>query len=439
MAATRKQRVTTIEDLPADLLQQVFSHVPDFDPKLISLVSKQFLSVLNPTVRKLAITDSSSESHFQRLFRRFPCVKKIHVSSLKIDGALKAISSSDLALEKLQLWMFEYPMAVEYPGSDTMSKMSTSRVIRSVGSLQISWFLVGGADRKLVRARRMIDFVRLFPSLTELDFRYSFCWRNGGVESVTWKLPNLRRINLQDNRWLTDEIVAVLSLNCPNLESVNFEGCPNFTLDALHTFFRNNPRLVSVDLPRLPSASIPKMIECVRILKNVTHFSTGYGCVEDAVLQELAKSAPPLKSLILEYTFSPRYSMEGVSALLMACPGLERLTIDLPYSTGVRTQDRKMSEIVKELPSLKLISVQSRYPCLMTLFSLVWNCPLLETVRLARDPDPAKNMISVFPGAAGARPMKENYSIRSIEIRPQDNIARILLGAIHPYCPNLRK
>ncbi|KAL9664263.1 hypothetical protein QQ045_019662 [Rhodiola kirilowii] len=211
--------------------------------------------------------------------------------------------------------------AALHPALQTIEKMSTSRVIKGIKSLKLNLF-----DAQ--KEQTVVEFVNMLPSLTELDFSCCyFQWDDEGIHKVTSKLPNLKKINLTLNRWLTDKTLDILSSNCPKLESVNFEECLKFSSEAFYKFCCNNPQLSSVDMP----PSISKVVECVQALRNLNRLSLDTNHLEDAVLIALAESRPSLKSLVIRNAFGSNYTITGLSQLLAACPGLESLNISLPH------------------------------------------------------------------------------------------------------------
>ncbi|KAL9664826.1 hypothetical protein QQ045_020235 [Rhodiola kirilowii] len=420
-----------INYLPEDVLCQIFIHLDQCDLKSTSLVCKLFCSLSSTLLDKLHLLKHSSltYSDFRRLFKRFPGLKNmyINISGPKLDNFLMAISNSGLNLEELRLC--SKMNSLKYPEQQTMEVMSTSKVIKSIKSLHLNHGF--GRRRK---QQQLIKFISMFPWLIEFDFTY--LWDENGIHKVTLKFPNLRKISFSCNDRLTDKTLDILSSNCPKLESVNFQDCGTFTLDALHTFFCNNPQLSSVDMPCLYSPSISKVVECIQVLRNLNHLSLECDIVQDAVLIVLAKLRPPLKSLRLKGS-DKKYTMAGLILLLSACPGLEKLNIFLPFlhCENNNTHDAEMSIVVKRLPKLKHIELCFRTDvCQSTLFSLVQNCPLLE-ILLVECVSKA-NVKQVFDQGM-TRPTKRNYSIKSIFISPKDSNI-LLLSTLELYCPNLR-
>ncbi|CAM8920615.1 unnamed protein product [Rhodiola kirilowii] len=419
---TRKpKRISIIDYLPEDVLSQILSHLDHFDLKSTSLVCKLFCSLSSPLVRELTLGNSSD---FQGLFKRFPCVKNIGIDNfLNLDKALLAISNSDLNLEKLHLPLFEHP---QYPETPTIENMSMSSVIKGIKSLQLCWF--HGTAPKL----QIVKFINLFPAITELYITNAHIWEDKLIHKVTLKLPDLQKISLICYNIDNDETLAILSTNCPKLESVNFHGCW-FSPEALFEFFCNNPKLSSVCMPDFNSPSIYRVsvVECMQVLKNLNHLSLKSDHLEDAVLIRLAELRPPLRSLVIGRSFSQRYTMAGLSRLLPAYPSLESLDIHLPHRKrkNCKTHDAELSIIVKRLPNLKHITVWSRIVCQATLFSLIENCPLLETVLLMS----YSHHSEVYCDQGMARPIKKNYSIKLIAA----NIWLRLM--VQSYCPNMWK
>ncbi|KAL9663887.1 hypothetical protein QQ045_019281 [Rhodiola kirilowii] len=423
-----------IDYLPEDVLCQIFSHLHRLDIlKSTSLICKLFCSLSSLLVHELTLKDSSLTcSDLQRLFKRFPCVKKIRIEFPKLDNALLAICNFDLNLEKLEFWLRD--MNLQYPETQTMEIMSTSKVIKGIKSLLLYRF------HRRIKWQQVVEFINLFPSLTELDIGNGYRLNDVLIQKVTSNLPNLRKIDLCCNHRLTDTTLDTLSSNCPKLEAVNFQMCERFTPEGLYKFFCNNPQLNSVHMPKyfLLAASISKVVKCMQVLQNLNHVSLEDDVVHDAVLVALAESRPPLKSLVISCYLSQKYTMTGLSRLLSTCPDLESLEVNLPDAESCSTHDGDMSIVVKRLPKLKHIVVWSCIVCQATLFSLVQNCPLLETILFMRmDNGSAKQALCDQEGIP--RPTKKNYSIKFISVNVNTESDTWLLSTVEPYCPNLRK
>ncbi|KAL9679128.1 hypothetical protein QQ045_016984 [Rhodiola kirilowii] len=420
------ESVSIIHYLPEDVLRHIFIHLDDIDLKSTSLVCKLLCYISSPLVRKLTLENSSlTSSHFQRLFKRFSGTKNICIYDFSYLGSvLSAIFNSDLNLEKLHLRL-KNPL---YPFYQTIDKMSTSRVIKGIKSLKLDLF-------NLPKQHTVEEFVNQLPLLTELDFSRSFYhWDDKGIHKVTSKLPNLRKIDLRSNRMLTDKTLDILSSNCPKLESVNFVECMKFTPEALYKFFCNNPQLSSASVDWPPSIS--KVVECVQVLKNLNSLSLFGNHLNDTVLIGLAESRPPIKNLVISNAFDINYTMTGLSQSLSACPGLENLDINTPLFENCNTHDAELSIVVKRLPNLKHITIWSRFVCRATLFSLIQNCPLIETISLDRLSF-LRRIKKVYCDQGMSIPTKKNHNIKSIMIYPKSDIW--LLSAVESYCPNLRK
>ncbi|KAL9663495.1 hypothetical protein QQ045_018882 [Rhodiola kirilowii] len=434
MEERTNKRNSIVHYLPEDVLCQIFSRLDHIDLKSASLVCKLFCSVSSSLLKKLILKSSSSRlSYFnlQRRFKRFSSVQEIRINFRKLDNALLAITKSDLNLERLELSQLECPMKTR-----TIETMSTSRVINSIKSLNFSAY-------RGLPIGQVIRFINLFPSLIELAFSYEWKPKYKGIHKVLLNIPNVRKIT---HNWSpfgpADRTLDILSsTNCPKLESVDFGKC-TFTPEALFKFFCNNPQLTSVYMPNLHSPSIykaSKVVECIRVLRRLNHLSLAFCLVQDAVLIALAESRPTFKSLLLDLPRTEKYTMAGLSQLLSACPGLESLEVSLPYCQfkNCRTYDEEMSMLVHRLPKLKHIKVLFSVVCQATLFSLVQNCPLLETIVLLSDGN-YRYSRDVYCDQGMTRPTKKNYSIKSIKICPWDtNIW--LWETVESYCPNLRK
>uniref|UniRef100_A0A7N0V4W6 F-box domain-containing protein n=1 Tax=Kalanchoe fedtschenkoi TaxID=63787 RepID=A0A7N0V4W6_KALFE len=428
MAAKRMETSaeTTITDLPSDPLLLILAGLPPSDLQSVSLVSKSFLSLSNRFIRKLTFRSLPSDCSFRKIFTRFSCVKEVAIDSTRIGRALTAISSSALNLESLQISGFP-----SYPKQHHLLRLSGK--FEKLKALSLWWFSKVGVDQ-------IVEFIQLFPALEELDFKGSGEWNDVGIEKLSSKVPNLRKIDLSGNKKLTDRALDALSKNCVNLEDVCLEDHTELTPQGLCAFLRKRPNLKSIVLPNFvvlsPSELLP-VAEGLSNCKNLSHFSFGRTMAKDDFLCTIAKSRSTLKTLkiLCRQDQDPAYTIPGLSATLVAFQGLERLEVCLPHPSRNSCTDVKMSQLVKCLPCLKDIFVQSCYYTLYkTLFSLIENCPLLESICL--------HCLEISHNDRSDRHAppsltRRNYSIKCISLLPRpDEALKIVLKS---FCPSVKR
>ncbi|CAM8942131.1 unnamed protein product [Rhodiola kirilowii] len=411
----------TTVDLPSDLLLPILSRLDLKDRQSLSLVSKPFLKLSNRFVRKLSFKTLPDDRSFTQIFTRFTSVSQINLRTkgVGVARALTAISKSQLNLEVLKIR--DWPT---YPEQITLS-----------GKLNIKSLGLGYFPE--VKVDEVVEFIRLFPSLEELYFGRCYVWDDAGVESLAAMLPNLLKIDLSNNYYLTDRALYALSANCTNLELICIDGCNKFTPQGLCTFLLRCRKLRYLDLPYFTKFPESNMLvaETVSACENVHHLSINFSLITDDTLGIIAKSRAPLTSLKMRsFNLRPTiaYTMSGLSAILCAFKGLTRLAIYLPLPESDKFLDKKMSKLVKSLPCLSGISITSYCPIYATLFSLIENCPFMESIYL--------NMDLSYPDRCLRVPMprliNKNYTIKYIRLYPSpDALFNIALAS---FCPCLK-
>ncbi|KAL9683554.1 hypothetical protein QQ045_015376 [Rhodiola kirilowii] len=413
----------TILDLPSDTLLLILSRLDQKDHQSLSFVSKPFLDLSNHFVRELTFKTLPNDRSVRQIFTRFSFVNRITLNTNRIARALTAISKSQLKLEALRI-----TGCPTYPKQYHMVSLSGKLKIKS---LALVWF-------SKVKADQVVEFIRLFPSLEELYFEFSYEWDDAGIESLSLMVPNLRKIDLGRNRGLTDRSLYALSSNCVNLEHIEIVGCEKFTPQGFCTFLLGCRNLRYLDLPcfRLFPASDLLLAETVSACENVQHLLINYSLIRDATLGIIAKSRASLTSLYMKTCSMPpnvAYSMTGLSSMLCAFQGLKRLAICLPLPESDKFVDKKMSELVKSLPCLSVIAITSYCPIYATLFSLIENCPLMEYMYV-------KMNISAHDWrrkAPVARLVRKNFSVKHINLLPSpDATFKIALASFCPCVKN---
>uniref|UniRef100_A0A7N1A4K4 F-box domain-containing protein n=1 Tax=Kalanchoe fedtschenkoi TaxID=63787 RepID=A0A7N1A4K4_KALFE len=371
------KETTTILDLPLDLSALILDRLDRRDLNSMSLVSKSFLSVSSTYVHKLTFSYLLSFRIFTKLVNRFPYVKEITLSCLAIDHALNAISNSCLNLDTLRLIE---PFC--YPDEQTLQNISSSR-LRNLKSLQLNRICCSYTARP--DQEMMIQFIQLFPLLIDLDLSTGIRWDDDWIRKLTEKFPNLRKINLHGNKGLTDVALTALSANCFTLQEVNLNYCRGLTPQGICTLLRRSPQLTSLEFPRFKIDVATELAEALPFAKKLNHLSLKVAMRGDRILSAIARTRPQLTSFKFDHSYATdmidEYTMSGLNQLFKACRGLTRLELTLPR-IGSGILDREMSRLVKHLSHLKHMEILSSLSGHRTLFSLIRNCPSLETIEM---------------------------------------------------------
>uniref|UniRef100_A0A7N0URB1 F-box domain-containing protein n=1 Tax=Kalanchoe fedtschenkoi TaxID=63787 RepID=A0A7N0URB1_KALFE len=453
MAKRRKQGIL---DLPSDTLLLIVAQLDRKDVESVSLVSKHFLSLTNQLVRKLTFLKLPlRNSTLQKLLTRFSSVNEIDLDCRRVPRVLSAVLSSQLNVECLHIR--------GSPGHECPSQNEQHQTLRLCGSLKKLKTLSLGCCFCRVGEERFAQLIHPFPSLEELNLsdcaypsvedewiarhdykkmmRFNGCARwsssDDQIRKLTATIPNLRKMEISFYcERPTDLSLDSLSANCVNLEEISFLGLTKFTPPGLCTFLHRLRNLRSIDLPGYWSpgsefhplgSEFHPLVEVISASENLSHLSLETDMIQDNILCAIAKSSPPLPltSLSME---NPTlclhgYTMTGVSAMLSAFQRFTRLSIKLP---GAPDEDMIMSQLVKSLVCLKGFSVASQCPIYATLFSLIDNCPVLESIWLHASRDVPPNYTTV----------KKNFSIKRISLHPAPHT--LLKMGLKSVCPSVK-
>ncbi|KAL9663560.1 hypothetical protein QQ045_018949 [Rhodiola kirilowii] len=423
-SSKRNSTVTkTILDLPSDQLLLILSLLDQDDLRSLSLVSKPFLILSNHFVRKLTFKTLPNDSTFRKIFARYSSVNRIVIQSTRIVRALTAIANSKLNLEALKI--MGHPA---YPKQHDMLSLAGRLKIKSLG---LDWF-------SKVTVDQLIEFIQLFPALEALHFGVSMKLNDDWVERLSLVLPNIRKIDIERNFQLTDRSLYALSANCVNLERIGIGWVYEFTPDGFCNFLLRNRNLKYLELPFLSQfqESVLLLAEAISACDNLHHLSIRSPLIRDDTLVTIAKSRASLTSLkmrVWNQEQNMAYSLTGLSAMLSAFQGLTRLEVRLPLPDSNNFLDKKMSELVKSLPCLNGIVIESYCPIYATLFSLIENCPLLECISIKMDvpaPDQEDYTVPV------PQLIRKNYSVKYIKLDPSPVDSFKI--ALESFCPFLK-
>uniref|UniRef100_A0A7N0SWI1 F-box domain-containing protein n=1 Tax=Kalanchoe fedtschenkoi TaxID=63787 RepID=A0A7N0SWI1_KALFE len=404
MKRKKAQTETAVSSLPPETLELIFSKLDRDHLKRVALVSKSFLSSVRSTVYLLTFSKYIPDTpHVHKLFDRFPCVKEITLSCQPTDHVLLAISNSKLSLKTLRL--LKCPYNLQYGAILTLP--ASSRITSTLRCLEIECRGSGEAELSSFNPEQSIRFIQQFSSLRELELSYYRCWDDRLIQMTAPQLRNLRKLNLRHNEYLTDDTLAAISLYCIYLEHLNVGFCFQITPGGIAALIRSCKHLHSLDMPTFviddgtePSieqqCADPELVELMETIsscENLKHVCFGCFLARDVIFRTYAKSRPPLSTLAIyrdafgyedDSTDDSKFSMAGVSELVHACRGrLVQLSVDLPRSDQLGTQDREMSLLVARLPHLEYVRIVGSASSMdETLESMKRNCPLLKYARV---------------------------------------------------------
>ncbi|XP_058777162.1 uncharacterized protein LOC131651518 [Vicia villosa] len=240
------------------------AHRRYFHLKPLSIVSKQLLSITNRFLSSLTIYNPTCQ-FFHTLFRRFSNITSLNLSSYDgdLDYPLVQISRFPLKITSLDI--------SNHSGIPAKGLRAFSKNITTLTSLVCS-------NIANIYDRDMLFIEDGFPLLEELDisitrfklFRTPF----------SLALSKLRKVNLYDNYYMSNEILFHLFKNCKLLEEVNIVKCWGITLSGIAAALRERPTLTCINISyckRLTESSLFKLVSNCPSLTEIKMEWTSFG------------------------------------------------------------------------------------------------------------------------------------------------------------------
>ncbi|KAF8019442.1 hypothetical protein BT93_G0202 [Corymbia citriodora subsp. variegata] len=434
MAARNRKKGTVAEqppweELPALCWEAVLRRLNSVeDLESVSSVCKQFLHISNTSRTCLSITNRSAP-HLGSLLRRFSSLKSIDLRSFRGNpsSVLLEIARFPLPLDRLNLSNQE---SLRFDGlREVGSKFGALRVLvlSNVG------LRGGNAD--------LVSIAESFPSLEELDISCPRRDRSArvtddGISALSGTLKRLSRIDVSGNRFLSDQSLVVLSVNCPYLRAVEFRGCELITGRGAASLIKNTPQLASLALIGMKEEVIffEELVDSFRHARGLTSLDFSSSFIWDGLLMSVAEANIPLKSLLLSCTLG--FSFDGIQKIMLKHRGIKHLNfVAVDFLT-----DRDMSMICKDLCSLTYINISHCSNLTMTtLYNLMRQCPFLmaitmETTNLGKDNANETDIVYLdvsdclkITGNGISGVLKSCPKIRYLEIRGLKNIRNLCI------------
>ncbi|MED6178652.1 hypothetical protein PIB30_109620, partial [Stylosanthes scabra] len=333
-------------ELPDECLESIFKHLNNpYDHESLSLVSKHFLSLTNPLLTHLTISQGILP-HLPALLRRFTTLTSIKISrnfTGDVDALLSQIASFDL------------------PSFHSLD-ISNQKPFPSHGLRQLSQKFPTLKSLNCFRTRPdVVLIVECFPNLEEIDLSFipdsELPDADLHVKALTSGLKKLRKVNLLGTFLLEDSAIFTLCHNCVSLEAL-----------AVHPFSESDIDLVNAIRER------PQL----RSLKVVTDVTLEL--IDALAMCALAEGGLPLRELCLDSCRG--YGFRGISCLLRKCNNLQSL--DLQRTDFLN--DECVMDLSLLLGNLKIVKfdVEDRVNKVteLSLYAIMRNCSLITEIRM---------------------------------------------------------
>ncbi|GAU22434.1 hypothetical protein TSUD_123210 [Trifolium subterraneum] len=378
-----------VDGLPSDCWELVISKLIDNVEKeerkhyleTLSLVSKQLVSITNTFVHSFKLINNPSSLSISHIFNRFPNLTSLDLSAYtRHPDDLNALISqipppSFSRLTSLNL--SNNPIIPTLGLRSFLKNNLTSLICSNIASL------------KFTDITFIADF---FPFLQHLDISFpggkpksQHKDYNNALNFLAQKLSKLRTVDLSANFYINDSFFLQLCINCEFLQQVLISRCPFITHAGIALAIHHRPTLNSlsvtnfmeepIELEKVNSFSY--FIDSLANLKRLTYLDLSSSCINDLLLQSIAREALPLTKLVLQNCYN--YTYYGIYCLLSKSPSLQHL--DLQCANFL--DDQLFNQLCAFLGGLVSINLSC---CLRlgnsSFFALLINCPLLAEIRM---------------------------------------------------------
>ncbi|KAA8541965.1 hypothetical protein F0562_023117 [Nyssa sinensis] len=375
------------KDLPDECWELIFNRLDHHsDLEALSLVCKRFLSISNRLRTSFAIVNPTILTHgtISKLFQRFQHLKFIDLSEFHgdIDLIIHEIAQSNLDLETLNV---------------SNQNCLPLEVLKLLGSNMKNLKVLNCADLMVFRDIELVVLANSMPWLEELDISHprnyfdlssalhpmtssEMSVTDSGIQVLSCKLTNLRKINISGNHFITDRSLVALSSNCVFLREIVVKDCSFITQKGMHFVMSHSPNLssISVNGIQIPPRSSPfeDPLSYPRTLCTLDFYDL---VISDEFLHSIAKACIPLKRLTLFQCSN--FTVSGVSLLLYAYQSLEYLA----FVKAEFLTDQAMTDLSQYLRNL--ITIKLKFCSKLTnstFFTLAKNCPLLKDIEMEK-------------------------------------------------------
>ncbi|KAL9670842.1 hypothetical protein QQ045_008401 [Rhodiola kirilowii] len=407
--------------MPDEIWISIFTFIPDNHHEALSLVCKHFLILTNHLKRTLHLLPSyPTQNILPTLLHRFTHLRSIHASA-HLDTLLYLISRSRLPIHEISLSnQTRLPVHILARFRDCLTelrvlKCSKIRILRGDDLVAVSVALPWLRDLDISYPESDCDSIRVMRTRkANLS--------DAGIEEMSMKLPDLVKINLSGNPFISDRAIVALATNCVMLREIVALDCCFVTQIGIVDAMRKNPNLTSVSVSGVELAYSIRDSIWSRSSMSALHFS--YSFISDEFLCSMVEARLPLKQLTISHCFG--FNLVGISALISAYQSLTYVNLERVECLT----DGAMAGLAKLLPSLISVNLNG---CStvgnLTLFAIIKFCRCIEQILMERTSlgkgwVPADALFSV------------NQNIRSLKVA-RNSLANECAVRIASACPNL--
>ncbi|XP_058729732.1 uncharacterized protein LOC131601845 [Vicia villosa] len=313
-SSSNKIMIATYIYLPDECWEFVFKFLIEdeyYNPKSLSLVSKQFLSITNRLQYSLLVREEASSFMLRRLFRRFSNLNSIHFPYYTncIDHLLIQISQFSLNITSLNLSTYQSEISAS-------GLIPFSQKITTLTSLTCSFLKY--TDFNLI--------AQCFPLLQELDLSfpkkcsYSILGELHPLEPLSLALFKLRKVNFTGHSYIDDQTLFLLFKNWKFLEEAILFDCYRLTNSGIVSAVAERPTLRSFSFTNYfepQDCSTLPQLESLRQAHNSR--------LRDERIKVFASVFPNLQ--LLDLNFCTNISEEGIFHILRRCCKIKHLNL----------------------------------------------------------------------------------------------------------------
>ncbi|XP_050900431.1 uncharacterized protein LOC127107182 [Lathyrus oleraceus] len=208
--------------------------------KSLSLVSKQFLSITNPLVFSITISDHPSHL-LPRFFHRFSNLNSLHLcfGSRRLDSAIALALRDRPTLKSLSIFSIELNNA----SSVTSHYIDSFVSLKGLNNLKLCYSHI--SDELLYSIARERLPLKSFVLNNCTGYSYD------GIYCLLSKCQGIQHLDLHQADFLKDHHIAQISLFLGGLVSIKLCNCLNLTISTLFALIRNCPSLAEITMEHL--------------------------------------------------------------------------------------------------------------------------------------------------------------------------------------------
>lgn len=215
------------------------------------------------------------------------------------------------------------------------------------------------------------------PDLENLVLRLSPC-EDSAIQALFQNCRNLKFVDLEEDKQLTDRSVAILVQNCKKLEEVRLRNCVQITDASVKPLAErlesNNAILEKLDLTncsQISEETIMQLLKACRVKSGLYL----YGCnVDDATVGVIGNRFPSITEISLGKT-----KIQSLYPIVKGCPNLREIDI----SHNPKMQRGEIFLFLEKYPLLTFLNLDQMTQIVDPAGYLIADkCPALQTINL---------------------------------------------------------